>query len=334
MKSTIIKSRIAVIGAGIAGLSCATALQNAGLNVIVFEKSRGPSGRMSTRLGNGWQCDHGAQYFTAQHPDFCSEVTRWKNAGVAGLWTPKLVVIDDGVISDAVVLSERFVGIPGMNAPGHFLAKSLTLKTDTTIQKLQHQSDGWHMFSAEHGWLDGHYDAVILALPAPQARNLLNDLCHDLAELASSAFMRGCWSLMVRFTHPIGLPFDAAFVNHGPLGWIALDSSKPERGGTETWLLHANVEWSENHIEDDAEDVASSLLQELKKLGAPEPEGMIAHRWRFADSATALKNEFAWKPGVGLGMCGDWLHDGRVEGAWLSGRKLAKQVLKSMNTKS
>ena len=55
---------VALIGAGIAGLSCATALQQAGLDVSLFDKSRGPSGRMNTRRGDGWQCDHGAQYFT------------------------------------------------------------------------------------------------------------------------------------------------------------------------------------------------------------------------------------------------------------------------------
>ena len=55
----------AIIGAGLAGLSCAQALLLAGHTVHVFDKSRGPSGRMSTRRAEGaagpWQCDHGAQ---------------------------------------------------------------------------------------------------------------------------------------------------------------------------------------------------------------------------------------------------------------------------------
>jgi HlyD family secretion protein len=29
---------------------------------------------MSTRRGDDWQCDHGAQYFTARDPDFRAEV--------------------------------------------------------------------------------------------------------------------------------------------------------------------------------------------------------------------------------------------------------------------
>ena len=47
---------MAVIGGGIAGLSCATVLQQAGLKVSVFDKSRGAAGRMSTRREDGWQC--------------------------------------------------------------------------------------------------------------------------------------------------------------------------------------------------------------------------------------------------------------------------------------
>jgi 2-polyprenyl-6-methoxyphenol hydroxylase-like FAD-dependent oxidoreductase len=76
-------ANLAVVGAGIAGLACATRLQGAGLKVRLFEKSGGASGRMSTSRGNGWKCDHGAQYFTARHPDFRAEGARWQRAGVA-----------------------------------------------------------------------------------------------------------------------------------------------------------------------------------------------------------------------------------------------------------
>ena len=44
---------VAIIGAGLAGLTCATALEQAGLQVHVFDKSCSPAGRMSTRRGDG-----------------------------------------------------------------------------------------------------------------------------------------------------------------------------------------------------------------------------------------------------------------------------------------
>ncbi len=112
---------LALIGAGIAGLSCATALQQAGLAVCLFDKSRGAGGRMSTRRGDDWQCDHGAEYFTARHPDFRAEVARWQRVGVAGWWDPSLWLLAGDSPEERQSTIERFVGIPAMTAPARYL---------------------------------------------------------------------------------------------------------------------------------------------------------------------------------------------------------------------
>ena len=321
-------ANLAVVGAGIAGLACATRLQEAGLKVSLFEKSGGASGRMSTRRGNGWQCDHGAQYFTARHPDFRAEVARWQRAGVAGLWNPRLQVLGGESLHDPDQALERFVGIPVMTAPARLLAAALALATHSTIRQLQRRPDGWHLSSAEDGWLVERFDAVVLAVPAPQTVPLLQPLSAELAELARGAAMHGCWTVMARFATPLGLPFDAAFVNHAPLRWIARDTSKPGRMGPETWVLHASVEWSEANLEQDAESIAAALLKAFGQLGGPAPQAWTVHRWRYASVLEPiLDNACAWNAGIGVGLCGDWLNGGTVEGAWLSGRQLALQIL-------
>ena len=105
---------IAIIGAGLAGLSCAHALLQAGHTVHVFDKARGPSGRMSTRRADDvdgpWQCDHGAQYFTARDPAFRAEVARWQQAGVAALWNARLASFDGRAWTTPATPLERFVG--------------------------------------------------------------------------------------------------------------------------------------------------------------------------------------------------------------------------------
>jgi renalase len=327
---------IAVVGAGLAGLSCAQALLQAGHTVHVFDKARGPSGRMSTRRAeddNGpWQCDHGAQYFTARDPAFRAEVARWQQAGVAALWDARLASFDGTAWSNPATPLERFVGTPRMTTPAAWLVQHLgepaLAQWQTTVLRLDHSEGGWTITSAEHGPHSPRYSAVLLAVPAPQAVPLLAPVSPAGAALAASARMRGSWAVMLRYASPVALPWEGAFINTGPLRWVARDSSKPGRTGQETWLLHASPEWSEAHIEDSAEAVTTALLTAFAALGGPAPLAATAHRWRYADTEPALMQGSWWDAQMRLGLCGDWLHGGKVEGAWLSGRALAQQVLK------
>lgn len=318
--------RVAVVGAGLAGLACAQALQAEGFRVRVFEKSRGPSGRMSTRRGEGWQCDHGAQYFTARDPDFRAEVARWCAEGVAARWDGRILAVDaDGLRTPDPTL-ERFVGVPRMTAPAARLAASLDLALQCEIRELRRDPDGWRLRADADGWRPEAFRAVVVAVPAPQAAVLVSGHAPALADLAASARMRGAWAVMLRHDAPVPLPFDGAFVNHGPLRWVARDSSKPGRAGPETWLLHATPEWSAPRLEAPADQVADELTDAFVALGGARPVAWTAHRWRYADTAPPLADGFAWDPGVAIGLCGDWIDEGKVEGAWRSGRALARRV--------
>ena len=344
-----VQLHIAVIGAGIAGLACAQALVAAGALVQVFEKSRGVSGRMSTRKGEGWQCDHGAQYFTARDPAFRAEVQRWINAGAAALWAPEVRVYDsakaDGFTSPFGSV-DRFVGTPGMTAPGRLLAENLSVRCNATVDSLQRKDGRWLLHIAEGGPLETSFDIVLLAMPAPQAGVLLRSLETPLLEtpllaVTQEVRMRAAWALMLQLDAPLAAdsadpdyPADAAFVNSGPLRWVARDTSKPLRTGKQIWLLHATPQWSETHLEAPREEVAADLLGAFADLGmvtaSVEVIGSSAnwtlHRWLYADTEQPLNRGCAWDADAGLGLCGDWLLDGKVEGAWRSGRHLAEVV--------
>lgn len=335
----MIVNRIAIVGAGMAGLSCATVLQNAGLSVTVFDKSRGASGRVSTRLGtdqnDAWQCDHGAQYFTARDDIFHAEVKRWKIAGVADIWEPRLKVTDGLSFWTKERSVERYVGVPRNNAPAQYLSKSLHLDTNSTVveimQKTHIEQPHWYLQTKERGWLDAHFDVVIFAIPAPQAVPLLQGLSIKLSMLASSVKMRGCWALILRFDTPLNMKFDGLFVNKSPLSWVARDSSKPGRSGLETWVLHADAMWSEQHIDDSAELVAEHMIDAFLALGGRMPNAYTAHRWRYADCENFMALVNAWDSQLKIGLCGDWLNGGKVQGAWLSGYQLAHKILSTQD---
>jgi len=59
--------RVAVIGAGIAGLSAAYELTKAGFAVVVYEKTQTPGGRMATRFKDGFQFNSGATFLSEDY---------------------------------------------------------------------------------------------------------------------------------------------------------------------------------------------------------------------------------------------------------------------------
>ncbi|WP_047216933.1 MULTISPECIES: NAD(P)/FAD-dependent oxidoreductase [Delftia] len=337
---------VAVIGAGMAGLACAQLLAEAGCRVDIFEKSRGPSGRMSTRraqdLQCAWQCDHGAPSFAAQDPEFVQEVRQWEQHGVVAAWRPRAVRLQgtDAVPAEAGL--DRWVGVPRMTSPAAFLVQRLgqqghgvRLHLQATVQHLQHGPARWTVHCAEQGQMGPEYCALVLAVPAPQAAALLEPVSPYAAALAASARMQPCWVAMLRTDAPLPLDWDAAEITDGPLCWVARDSAKPGRQGQQgqqTWVLHASARWSQDHIESDAESVARQLLQAFEALAGSLPGGLrvTAHRWRYALPAPHLVNRCWWDAPAGLGLCGDWMCGAGVEGAWLSGRALARRALATL----
>lgn len=322
--------QLAVVGAGIAGLSCAAALQEAGCAVTLHEKSRGPSGRMSTRKTETWQCDHGARSFTATDPAFQRELSRWTVAGLAAVWQPRLARHDGCALQPVADEVARYVGVPGMNAIGHALAGTLGVRKESTVESLIPEGAGWLLQTQEAATHQGPYAAVLLAIPAPQAAALLHGADPSLQAVAAGVQMRGCWTLMLQYCTAVDLPYDALQIENSPLAWAARDSSKPGRRGAESWVLQATAEWSEAHLEAHPQQVAQALLEAFSVIGGVLPDAWTAHRWRYSDCANPLTIGACWNAGAGLGLCGDWLNRGGVEGAWLSGRALAGQVLASL----
>ncbi len=322
----MIKQHIAVIGAGIAGLSCATALQNAGYSVDLFDKGRGIGGRLSTRRNDLWQCDHGAQYFTARHPDFIVQVEQWLETGVISAWEPSLQVYQDGTWSSPQGSLKRYVGIPGMSAPARAMAQALAVQTSTTIQSMAYTPEGWQLTSTEHGLLPKHYSKIVFAIPPIQVAAILGTHSKAISAVTDSIIMQPCWTVMMQFDAQLNLPFDAAFINTGPLSWVARNSSKPSRKGQESWVMHATPSWTLAHLEDKSEEIGPLLIEAFQALGGPQPATWSAHRWRYASSDTSIAIGAVFDAHTGIGLCGDWLNGGRVEGAWLSGQALAHDI--------
>lgn len=328
---------VAVVGAGLAGLTAAIELQAKGAQVQVFEKSRGAGGRSSTRRHGDLAFDHGAQYFTARGgtpsgDDFRRRVETWIEHGVARRWRPRLVTLTAGTVEPKNDRTERFVGVPGMSSIAGWLASSANLsqgpRYETLVGAVERSDDGssWRLRSGEE--VVGAYDAVIIGTPAAQAVDLLATV-PELAASASRQVMQPCHALMLAFDEALDLSYDAAFVSESPLSWIARNSSKPGRPDAESWVLHASPEWSEVHLEAESADVESALLSAFVEATGchARPSFGRVHRWRYAkavEQPELSKRSYLWDAEARLGACGDWCVGARVESAVASGVAMAR----------
>ncbi len=329
--------KVAVIGAGISGLMCARTLADHGCDVTVFEKSRGVGGRMSTRrVGDNLSFDHGAQYFTARDKRFRRYVESWIHDRLVAPWDGRIVVVEQGVIKADKAGDARYVAVPGMSSIGKHIAAELNVQLETQVAAAKHSDDKW-VLTSDNGVALGQFDVVIVAVPSHQAAALLPE-GSQLREQTSGVKMNGCWALMMALKQSLDLDFDAAFVHHSPLSWIARNSSKVQRNGDrETWVVHASAEWTEAHIDNSPDQIQQRLLDEFwTAVGRPrvEPIHLSVHRWRFAIPAEPLTESCLFDDQRRIGACGDWCGGPRVEGAFLSGMAVAGRVLGLCNTTS
>ena len=329
--TTSTPKRIAIIGAGMAGITAARTLDQAGHDITVFEKSRGYGGRMSNRRSAFGSFDHGTQYFTARDSRFLQMIA-WANqtaGGIVQAWDAKQKKSE-----------QRLVSTPSMSALVGHIAKALV---ENGKIHLQHRVQSIHQVDSR--WaiktIDGQdqerdhtgFDQVILAIPSIQTNALLIQarLQTDWVSTIDRVVVAPCWTLMLAFPNadkPLGPKWNASHSEHKRVSWVARESSKPERTPLERWTVQANAAWSERHLEDDPQRIKEKLLKafaEITGIHAQPPHAEV-HRWRYAITQQPLGKPFLWDAKSGLGICGDWCIGHRVEDAFVSGLSLAYET--------
>ena len=320
---------IAIIGTGLAGLSAAQALHAAGMDIQLFDKSRGSGGRMASKRSDAGSLDLGAQYFTARDRRFVDVVQQWQARGWVAEWQPQLYQLNEQGLQPSPDEQLRWVGIPRMSAISRALLGALPVQFSCRITDVFRGEHNWQLQDAE-GNSHGPFSAVIIATPAPQATGLLS-AAPKLASAAASVIMNPTWAVALAFESPLDTPVQASFVQGSAIDWLARNQSKPGREGNyDTWVLHARSDWSRQHLDLPKEDVIERLhgaFAELIGCCVPAPSFSLAHRWLYARPASNHEWGALADADLGLYACGDWCLSGRVEGAWLSGQEVARRLL-------
>ena len=183
-------TKVAVIGAGMCGISCASYLQKNGFGVTVFEKSRGIGGRMaSRRINEQVSVDHGAQYIKPYSKNFLHFLEETVRAGFASSWSPL------GMAKNYIQEKKIFVGTPRMNSILKNSSNNLEINFSSKINKIFSKFNKWKLV-IEGIEYQKEFDIVVFAIPFHQISEIIDDAWPAVKKI-SKVKMSPCWTLML-----------------------------------------------------------------------------------------------------------------------------------------
>jgi len=322
--------KIAIIGAGISGLQCASLLLEHGFNCTLFEKSRGFGGRTSTRRKDGWRFDHGAGYFTGTDSDFLPHIEAllpWQPKGT----DEKFYVGATGANELAKNIAAQIIQQYTSSLSAH-LGKTITTVTPTTPK-------GW-LLKTNEGESFGPFDIVVSTAPPPQSVNIFANVESTVTQRLGDLQTYCTWALMLVTRKPLTTP-DVVLAPNANISRITAEHSKPQRQalltgseparnslGQGQYVVQASRTFSQTHIEATPEEIIQLMVAELGTLWGPVPELLHsqAHRWLHAGIKVPLGEAYLLDREQGIAAAGDWCTGNSAQDAFISGANLAKAI--------
>jgi renalase len=310
--------RVAILGAGLAGIAAAQTLRAAGCETVVFEKSRSYGGRCATRNWEGDLVDHGAQYFTVGSSEFARAIRAGAQPEVHPLEAP-LLRENGRPFPD----KKRYYHRAGNNRLARALAGGLEIRFETPVPPPQPLQDGWQVCGES-------FDRILTTAPLPQSAALFG------VSLNAPEPYEPCLTLLVRYWGEwLGRTPHRYGLEHFPgagLRWSACENHKAGRiqPGRTVFVLHASAEFSRRHWDGDPLAWGALLRAELERAWEISPahfDSQFSHRWLFSRLARPL--DLPSFP-EGVSYAGDAASDSRVESAWLNGLAAAERLLSKL----
>jgi hypothetical protein len=299
--------RIAIIGAGMAGVSAGRLLADCGHEVTLLEKSRGYGGRCATKRWENHVVDHGAQYFSMRQPDFSAAVQQTCAEALCRLTAP---VLDEH--GEPLPDTGRFYHREGNSRLVRRMAEGLAVRTETTVTDARA--------------LLGEYDRVLSTAPLPQTAALFG--------LTLPADYIPCLTVLLAYRgEPAGLCQKVYAVSDraSDLAWSACENHKAGRiaAGCTVIVAQMSEAFSRRHLESPPADYPALVRGMVERRWGLSSDNFLAglgHRWRYArvaqsHAAPALPER--------CHFAGDALTASRVEDAWLAGRAAARNIIQS-----
>jgi renalase len=337
---------IAIIGAGIAGLTAGSILAKAGHHVTVFEKSRGFGGRLATRYSgtdDRLRMDHGLSYLPAGGVEFQRFMEDLVGDGILTEWTDHLALHDGSTLypeHPAMERSPLYAAPGGLNTLGRHLGRHVDVVFEkkvggiTLVAPKRAVKPSWVVNFADGSVFEA--EAVIVAVPATQAEAIVQTSQDEwgvrylIRKLSDVGYASG-YTLLAGYGGRAKPEWNGIVCQNSLISLLIHESGKRPDLDETVLVAHSTPEFAASQFGQDPELVANAMIQALAPIAgdwAAFPKWRQVHFWRYLTPLTPM-SDLSYlemeQTDAKLALIGDYFGAGHpVEAAYLSGKRLAE----------
>ncbi|MCP3027444.1 NAD(P)/FAD-dependent oxidoreductase [Halobacillus sp. A5] len=308
---------IILVGAGLAGLTAASRLREAGKEFLLVDKGKSVGGRLATRRVAEGKADHGAQFFTVRTKELQSEVEHWLKKGWIMHWFGEDY--------------PRYTSVNGMNGLAKHLSEGLEIELNHKVTRVSRSADGF-IVTADNG-KEWRGSKLIITTPAPQAVSLLQKSGIDSGAANAISFLPTYVGIF-HFMRKTDLPSSGHIDHQLPEGVERIvDHQKKGISKDVIVSVYMTAVWSYEHY---GETGVLELMKEQVKGHLPfdDIKEEQLKKWRYAQAADTFSGSYL-EVADGVFMAGDaFLRSDdsagrtRFESAFISGVDTAAAIMK------
>jgi len=322
--------KVAIIGAGIAGLGCGRELLSSGIESMIFEATSEVGGRCITKRVGPYVVDTGATSIAPRN-------MRVANAMLRELDCSELIKVEKPIYvhqygrimpgDPTRSAIDRYTYRTGNGTLPHLLSDGLDIRLNHAITMRD------ILVRRDFEIAGEHFSHVVVTPPVTQALDMLRGLGEGRG-LANCVY-RPCLSIALGFDKPVEpLPYHA-FVDpeqRHPLTWVSIESVKsPDRApeGHTAMVAQMSPAFSRERFESSDERIVGETLDYVQRLfGVSFASAAVSDvtRWQYSQPETTAQFDSVNRPGDRVIVASDGVMSGRVEYAYEAGVKAAHMI--------
>lgn len=324
---------IAIVGAGIAGVTAANTLQKLGLSTLLIEQHTQPGGRATSLMVEQKQFgkavfDFGAQYFTVRSPRMRNYFEELYKNNVVSEWSDSFPIENIGMHQDK---ETKYKATKSFSDLVNHLISGSEIVTGEKVESLFYSNKLWHI-TTQTGERQFLAKGVILTPPIPHTLSILDNskitMPLEIRTELDKITYDPCIVMMLVLENESPIPEPGAFfLTDDIISWISDNKKKGVSPEANALTVFATDEFSTEHFYVEKEHIAQQMLEPIQKRIGNSILWYDIHKWKHSQPISFIPEPCTCLEAEGpLVLAGDAFVAPNMEGAIVSGLMAAERI--------